>query len=691
MNDLNTKLDECNNEIALDPNNASAYDKRCDVYLDMGDFTSALTDCNKTIELEPNNADYYNARGWVYYYKIKQVDAAISDYSKAISLNSQKSKYYNNRGLAYLNIGKFDEAIEDFSKGISLDQNVNCYRNRGLAYSILQQHEASLSDFEKAIEINSDNADYFSGRGGAYSGLKKYDKALVDFNKAISLAPDNSIYYMERGNVFRDMEKYDEAIMDYNKGIELAPEDAGYYSIRCDAYLQIKQYDAAIADFKKIIMLEPTALVYYSLGHAYYQKSKAYLLQTGKDDENYFNDFQKAINNIESAVKEDRTNNDNFKKSLELMKSEFEDRKKIQKYSETIKTTFGGEISKKIGCKCANCGHEYQGTMGCHTCPSCATTNFHDAMRFKCGSCKHEYWVDGDSTCPKCRSYGSPCGLYGEDEDEERKERERKERERLERERKEREEREQKERIEREERERIEREKKEAFNKLITSAEQGDANAQYELGRKYFLGEGALQNYKEATEWFNKSARQGNVNAAIFITRNSNIKDDVKAEDLIKKAAKQGNEEAKNYLVKKKQGIKEYNKIKRRELSARFSLFFQICFSIFFLFILWGTDIVKTLWLAEPFFRLLPLAIFSIVVSIFSIIITRNSDNYSLMSFSGIGILIGMVILQAITACVWTGNVGFFFFNLIGRAVLNIISVIPGGIICSYELLRSRK
>jgi hypothetical protein len=116
-----------------------------------------------------------------------------------------------------------------------------------------------------------------------------------------------------------------------------------------------------------------------------------------------------------------------------------------------------------------------------------------------------------------------------------------------------------KDRKEREERERKEREEKEVFDSLFTSAEQGDANAQYKLGVKYFSGKGAPENNIEATKWLNKAASQGNIKAAIFITQNSNIKDDVKAKDLIKKAAKQGNEDAKIFLAKK-------NKEKTRDI-----------------------------------------------------------------------------------------------------------------------------
>jgi alpha-tubulin suppressor-like RCC1 family protein len=109
-------------------------------------------------------------------------------------------------------------------------------------------------------------------------------------------------------------------------------------------------------------------------------------------------------------------------------------------------------------------------------------------------------------------------------------------------------------------------------------------------------------------------------------------------------------------------------------------IFLQLGVTAAYLFILWGTDIVNSLWLENAFLRLLPLAVFSVAVGIISVIFLRRlGDGF------GLYILMGMILIQAITASVWTGNVGFLLINLIGRGVLNIISIIPGAILVAQE------
>jgi len=51
------------------------------------------------------------------------------------------------------------------------------------------------------------------------------------------------------------------------------------------------------------------------------------------------------------------------------------------------------------------------------------------------------------------------------------------------------------------------------FELYKKAAEQGIAEAQYELGKMYYDGEGTVQNYNVAFKWFEKAAKKGHVDA----------------------------------------------------------------------------------------------------------------------------------------------------------------------------------
>jgi TPR repeat protein len=50
-------------------------------------------------------------------------------------------------------------------------------------------------------------------------------------------------------------------------------------------------------------------------------------------------------------------------------------------------------------------------------------------------------------------------------------------------------------------------------NACRVRAEQGDANAEYDLARLYHQGKGVPQDYREAFQWYRKAADQGNAKA----------------------------------------------------------------------------------------------------------------------------------------------------------------------------------
>jgi TPR repeat protein len=52
---------------------------------------------------------------------------------------------------------------------------------------------------------------------------------------------------------------------------------------------------------------------------------------------------------------------------------------------------------------------------------------------------------------------------------------------------------------------------KEAVKWFTKAAEQGNAEAQLGLGDRYYFGQGVTKDYKEAVRWYTKSAEQGYV------------------------------------------------------------------------------------------------------------------------------------------------------------------------------------
>lgn len=56
------------------------------------------------------------------------------------------------------------------------------------------------------------------------------------------------------------------------------------------------------------------------------------------------------------------------------------------------------------------------------------------------------------------------------------------------------------------------------FEDILKLAEQGNAQAQYELGMMYGIGDGVKQDTANALVWLLKAAKNGNESAELFLT-----------------------------------------------------------------------------------------------------------------------------------------------------------------------------
>src|SRR3972149_6953418 len=236
---------------AADTLSAADWFKKGRQYWLNKEYDSAIEAFTSAIALNPNDADAYNGRGVAYNDK-GQYDRAIEDYNKAIQLDPNYAYAYNNRGNAYNKKGQYDKAIENYNKAIQLDPNhAYAYNNRGAAYNDKGQHDRAIEDYNKAIQLDPNYASAYNNRGAAYNKKGQYDKAIENYNKAIALDPNYAKAYNNRGAAYNDKGQYDRAIEDYNKAISLAPNYAEAYNNRGAAYAMKRNMRRAISDFQK--------------------------------------------------------------------------------------------------------------------------------------------------------------------------------------------------------------------------------------------------------------------------------------------------------------------------------------------------------------------------------------------------------------------------------------------------------
>jgi tetratricopeptide (TPR) repeat protein len=141
---------------------ATAFDNRGVAYRRKGEYDRALQDYEQAIRLNANNATAYNNRGIIH--RIKgEYARAIADYDEAIWLkNGDFPAAYYNRALAYADKGEYELSLKDFDVVMRFNPgNALALYARGLTLLKKGDSEAGKNDISAAKAINPNIAEQF--------------------------------------------------------------------------------------------------------------------------------------------------------------------------------------------------------------------------------------------------------------------------------------------------------------------------------------------------------------------------------------------------------------------------------------------------------------------------------------------------------------------------------------------------
>jgi tetratricopeptide (TPR) repeat protein len=141
---------------------ATAFDNRGVAYKLKGEYDRALQDYEQAIRLNPENANAYNNRGVIY--RIKgEYGRAIADYDEAIWLtNGDFPAAYYNRALVYAEKGDYEKSLMDFDVVLRFDRrNALALYARGLTLLQKGDSEAGKIEIDAAKAIKPDVAEQF--------------------------------------------------------------------------------------------------------------------------------------------------------------------------------------------------------------------------------------------------------------------------------------------------------------------------------------------------------------------------------------------------------------------------------------------------------------------------------------------------------------------------------------------------
>ncbi|WP_197507486.1 tetratricopeptide repeat protein [Mesorhizobium sp. AA23] len=126
-------------------------------WLRKGDNDRAAADYDEDIALDPTDASAFNWRGFVWASK-GDYDRGIADFDRAIEIYGKNAGFFYNRAKSWTAKGNYEKAIADYDQAIGLDPNfANAYRGRGLVHFYAGALSDAQYDFRRLAALKPDD------------------------------------------------------------------------------------------------------------------------------------------------------------------------------------------------------------------------------------------------------------------------------------------------------------------------------------------------------------------------------------------------------------------------------------------------------------------------------------------------------------------------------------------------------
>jgi tetratricopeptide (TPR) repeat protein len=254
-------------DIACDPTNIVAYEKRGLEQQWRGEFDQAIADFTELIRLMPHDARGYKLRAEAYFDKAQErvatnkedVLRAIDDCDEVLRLNSADAPTFAFRGELRARNNDYPGAIADYTSAIAIEPKPYFYDRRGWAHYHSRDFDSAIADFDQAIlDPDRNRAECaYSDRGKVWQAKGDFERALADFHRGRELGIKGAAgLYRERGRAAQARGDYGPAIADFDQALQMRINNEEAAEILCDrgdCHLASGARDQAVTDFAEAV------------------------------------------------------------------------------------------------------------------------------------------------------------------------------------------------------------------------------------------------------------------------------------------------------------------------------------------------------------------------------------------------------------------------------------------------------
>ena len=197
-----------------------------------GDFDEALTSHDRALALDENDANAWEGRG-VALGRLGRYEEAVASFDRALALDPQGASAWENRGVALSRLNQLEEAIASFDEALVLDpQEANAWEGRGVALDSLGRHEEAVASHDRALALNENDTNAWYNRGNALDNLGRDKEAVASYDRALALDENDVFAWHNRGIALKNLKQHEAAVASFDRALAAVTEQDKNAQIR---------------------------------------------------------------------------------------------------------------------------------------------------------------------------------------------------------------------------------------------------------------------------------------------------------------------------------------------------------------------------------------------------------------------------------------------------------------------------
>ena len=220
-------------------------------------YEEALAAFDQAILREPNLATVYIRKGDIFH-ALRQFHEALAAYEHVIRLEPTNITAYIGRSRALYGMARFTEALSSYQYASKLDSNnAIAYLELGVTLSTLERYEEAITAYKIAAQLSPQNSAIYWNLANSLRLLGRSVDALAAYKKVLQLSPNDIKTELYLGELLLEQQKYEEALETYAHAATLDPKNVVAHLGIGESLLHMKRYEEALSAFDTATIFEP--------------------------------------------------------------------------------------------------------------------------------------------------------------------------------------------------------------------------------------------------------------------------------------------------------------------------------------------------------------------------------------------------------------------------------------------------